>query len=68
MLGKCAFSWFFFSKDSVSKSELEASEVSISESIETCWDCSDSNPDSSQSANMPKKPKENSFNSGPLTE
>ena len=48
-------------EDSVSKSEPESSQMSISESIETQRSCSDSNPQSVQSSNTPEIPKENSF-------
>ena len=52
------------SEDSVSESEPEASQMSISESIETQRNCSDSDPQSVQNSNMPELPKENSFYSG----
>ena len=52
------------SGDSVSESEPEASQMSISESIETQQNCSDSDPQSVWSSNMPEIPKENSFYSG----
>ena len=48
-------------EDSVSKSEPEASQMSISESIETQRNCSDSDLQSVQSSNMPEIPKGNSF-------
>ena len=52
------------SEHSVSKSEPEASQMFISEFIETQQNCSDSDPQSLQSSNMPEIPKENSFYSG----
>ena len=52
------------SEDSVSESEPEASQMSLSESIETQRNCSDSDPQSVRSSNTPEIPKENSFYSG----
>ena len=52
------------SEDSVSESEPEASQMSVSESIETQWNWSDSDPQLVWSSNMPEIPKENSFYSG----
>ena len=49
------------SEDSVSESEPEASQMSLSESIETQRNCSDSDLQSVQSLNMPEIPKGNSF-------
>ena len=51
------------SEDSVSESEPEASQMSISESIETQQNCSNSYPQSVQSSNMPEIPKENKVSS-----
>ena len=48
----------------VSKSEPDASQMSISESIETQRNYSDSGPQSVQSSNTPEILKENSFYSG----
>ena len=50
------------SEDSVSESEPEASQMSISESIETQRNCFAADPQSS--SNTPEIPKENSFYSG----
>ena len=52
------------SEDSVSESEPEASQMSISVSIETQRNCSDSDPQSVRSSSTPDIPKENSFYSG----
>ena len=47
-----------------SKSEVEASQVSTSESNETQRNCFGSDPESSEISNTPEIPKENSFDSG----
>ena len=52
---------FYLLEDSVSESEPEASQMSISESIETQRNCSDSDLQSVQSSDMPEIPKGNSF-------
>ena len=51
-------------EDSLSKSELEVSQMSTSESIEIQWNCFNSDLESSQSSKMPEIPKENSSDSG----